>query len=122
MGSLGNKEVFAKNLSMYLERSGKSQREMADIVGVSSSTFNDWTKGRKYPRIDKIEFMANYFGIKKSDLIEEHKENSPSEMQLTEGERRLIELLRKFPEDRTEFAVSMVFSALENMPEKKSDT
>ena len=114
MSSLGNKEVLAKNLSMYLERSGKSQREMADIVGVSSSTFNDWTKGRKYPRIDKIEFMANYFGIKKSDLIEEHKEISPSEMQLTEGEKALIKLLRRVPAADQPIVIEKILSALDN--------
>ena len=112
MSALGNKEVFAKNLAMYLERSGRSQREMAEIVGVSSSTFNDWAKGRKYPRIDKIEFLANYFGIKKSDLIEEHKESSPDELQLTEGERALIELFRLVPEDRQQLVLGMIKAAL----------
>lgn len=112
MSELGNKEVFAKNLTMYLEQSGRSQREMAEIVGVSSSTFNDWTKGRKYPRIDKIEFLANYFGIKKSDLIEEHKENSPDELRLTEGERALIELFRLVPEDRQQLVLGMIKAAL----------
>ena len=113
MSALGNKEVFAKNLTIYLERSGRSQREMAEIVGVSSSTFNDWTKGRKYPRIDKIEFLANYFGIKKSDLIEEKKETSPSEPeQLTEGERALLELFRLVPEDRQPLVLSMIKAAL----------
>ena len=112
MSELGNKEVFAKNLTMYLEQLGRSQREMAEIVGVSSSTFNDWTKGRKYPRIDKIEFLANYFGIKKSDLIEEHKENSPDELQLTEGERALIELFRLVPEDRQQLVLGMIKAAL----------
>ena len=41
------------------------------MVGVAPSTFNDWVKGKKYPRIDKIEMLANFFGILKSDLIEE---------------------------------------------------
>jgi transcriptional regulator with XRE-family HTH domain len=72
--SIGNKEVFGNNLAYYVERSGKSQRELADILGVASSTFNDWVKGRKYPRIDKIEMLANIFGILKSDLIEERTE------------------------------------------------
>lgn len=72
--SIGNKEVFGKNLAYYVERSGKSQRELADLLGVASSTFNDWVKGRKYPRIDKIEMLANIFGILKSDLIEERTE------------------------------------------------
>lgn len=70
MTSIGNKEIFAKNLSYYIERSGKSQKDIAAYVGVAASTFNDWVKAKKYPRIDKIEMLANYFGIQKSDLIE----------------------------------------------------
>lgn len=78
MTNLGNKEVMAKNLLYYLTQSGKTQKEIAAIVGVAPSTFNDWLKAKKYPRIDKIEILADYFRILKSDLIEEksveHKE------------------------------------------------
>ena len=54
-----------------MQESGKSQKEMAEVVGVSAPTFNEWINAKKYPRIDKIQIMADYFGIKKSDLIEE---------------------------------------------------
>lgn len=73
--AIWSKEVFAKNLRYYLERSGKQQKELAEIVGVSAPTINDWIKGKKYPRIDKIEILADYFGILKSDLIEEKPQN-----------------------------------------------
>lgn len=76
MSDLGNKEVMARNLKYYMERMGKNQKEMAEIVGVATSTFNDWMKGKKYPRIDKIEIMANYFGIQKSDLIEDKQKDN----------------------------------------------
>ena len=70
---------MAKNLKFYIDRSGKSQKDLAELVGVAASTFNDWVKGKKYPRIDKIEILSNYFGILKSDLIEDkaemHKKN-----------------------------------------------
>lgn len=69
-----SKEVFAKNLKMYMERKGKTQKELAEIVGVSAPTINDWIKAKKYPRIDKIDILADYFGILKSDLIEEKTE------------------------------------------------
>ena len=69
-----SKEVFAKNLRYYMESRGKSQKELAEIVGVSAPTMNDWLKAKKYPRIDKIEILSNYFGILKSDLIEEKSE------------------------------------------------
>lgn len=45
---------------------------MCDALGVKYTTFTDWVKGNSYPRIDKIELMANYFGISKADLVEDH--------------------------------------------------
>ena len=66
-----SKRVLARNLKKYMQESGKSQKEMAEVVGVSAPTFNEWINAKKYPRIDKIQIMADYFGIKKSDLIEE---------------------------------------------------
>lgn len=80
MSNIGNKETMAKNLSYYVERSGKSQKEISEELGFSRTIFNEWLKGKKYPRIDKIEIMANYFGILKSDLIED-KTNEHKEMQ-----------------------------------------
>jgi repressor LexA len=117
MSSIGNKEVFAMNLAKYLHRSGKSQREMAEIVGVSSSTFNEWMMAKKYPRMDKIEFMANYFGILKSDLIEkeEDKKSSSDELQLTEGEKAFIRLLRRVPAADKPIVIERILSALDSL-------
>lgn len=69
--NIGNKNILAKNLAYYVKRSGKTQKDLASLANVAPSTFNDWLKAKKYPRIDKIEILANYFGIQKSDLIEE---------------------------------------------------
>jgi len=69
--ALGNKEVLSKNLKYYIEKSGKDRIELAEIWEVPYSTLTGWINAQKYPRIDKIEKMADYFGILKSDLIEE---------------------------------------------------
>ena len=78
MSGLGNKDIFSRNLKYYIERSGKDRSELAEIWGFPYSTVTEWINGRKYPRIDRIEKMAQYFGILKSDLIEdktaEHRE------------------------------------------------
>lgn len=65
------KRIFARNLMRYIAQSGKTQKELADMLGVAQSTFNNWCTGVRYPRMDKVEQLAQYFGIKKSDLIEE---------------------------------------------------
>lgn len=67
----GIKRIFAKNLTRYIAQSGKTQKELADMLGVAQSTFNNWCTGVRYPRMDKVEQLARYFGIQKSDLIEE---------------------------------------------------
>ena len=74
MSNIGNKETMAKNLKYYIAKSGKDRRELSEIWGFPYSTVTEWINGKKYPRIDRIEVMAEYFGILKSDLIEEKTE------------------------------------------------
>ena len=114
MGNIGNKETFAKNLSYYLSVRGKSQKEMAEYLGVAQSTFNEWANGKKYPRIDKIEKLANYFGILKSDLIEEKdtKENTSAEPKPNTDEQVLLDLFRRVPEDQQQLVLQMIRAAL----------
>ena len=115
MSNIGNKEIFAKNLSYYLDRCGREQKEVAEVVGVAPSTFNEWVKAKKYPRIDKIEILASYFGILKSDLIEDKEQKTaPEEPKLSEGERMLLDLFRLVPEDKQQLVLQMIRVALGN--------
>jgi transcriptional regulator with XRE-family HTH domain len=52
----------------------KTRRDVCDDLGFSYYTFSDWVNGKKYPRMDKVEMLAKYFGVLKSDLIEEQTE------------------------------------------------
>lgn len=72
--NVNNKKIFSENLQYYLTKAAKTQKEIADTLGVPKSTVNAWVKAKKYPRIDKIEKLADYFGITKSDLIEKRNE------------------------------------------------
>ena len=64
--------IFQKNLLKYLELTGKSQKEVADAIGVQHQTFSAWCCGIAFPRMGKVQALADYFHIKKSDLIESH--------------------------------------------------
>lgn len=68
---LGNKKVMGNNILFYMERAGIERREFAKAIGVPYSSLTDWINGRAYPRIDKIEKMAKFFGIEKADLVED---------------------------------------------------
>lgn len=66
-----NKEIFSKNLNEQLKKSGKSQTDLVEDLGFSKSAISEWMNGKKYPRIDAIQKLSDYFGIVKSDLIEQ---------------------------------------------------
>lgn len=70
MSDLGNKEIFANNLKYYMNINNVDRIDICEKLNFKYSTFSDWVNAIKYPRIDKIELLANYFGIEKSDLIE----------------------------------------------------
>lgn len=70
MTVLRNKEIFSKNLKYYMKLNDKKRNDICKDLGFKYTTFTDWYKGNIYPSIDKIELLANYFNIKKSDLIE----------------------------------------------------
>ena len=102
MSDIGNREIFAKNLRFYLERTERTQREVALAIGVTPASLNEWLKEKKYPRIDKIEMLANYFGILKSDLIEDKGTNRslPQVNDLTKEETMLLDLFRQISPER----------------------
>lgn len=70
MSDLGNKKVFSENLKYYMSLYNRDRNKICKDLGFKYSTLRDWIIGNTYPRIDKIEMLANYFGIQKSDLIE----------------------------------------------------
>lgn len=69
---LGNKTIMAKNIKHYMALHRKTRSDICEALGVKYTTLTDWINAKTYPRIDKIEMLANYFGVEKSDLVEQH--------------------------------------------------
>ena len=82
MANLGNKEIMAKNIKHYMHQNNIRSIDICSALKIPMPTFSDWINAKTYPRIDKIELMANYFGISKADLVEERSSsNIPKIMQ-----------------------------------------
>lgn len=75
MSDLGNKKIMAQNIQRLMDSRGIDRNKICADLGFKYTTFTDWVKGKTYPRIDKIEMMANYFGVSKSELVEAHNPN-----------------------------------------------
>lgn len=71
MSRLKNKEIMAKNIQRLMILHGKDRNDVCKDLNLKYTTFTDWIKGNAYPRIDKIDLLADYFGVSKTHLIEE---------------------------------------------------
>lgn len=69
------KNIFTKNLNYYMNKKGKNKTELSNDLKLKYSTVRDWCNGVNYPRPEKIEILANYFDISRSDLTEEKTQN-----------------------------------------------
>ncbi|MCQ2387999.1 MAG: helix-turn-helix domain-containing protein, partial [Clostridia bacterium] len=60
---IGNKEIMAKNIKRHMDKNHVNATDVCKALNFSNSTFSDWINAKSYPRIDKIEMLANYFGV-----------------------------------------------------------
>lgn len=96
-----NKMIMARNIQWYMDQRGISRQQLCDALDIKYTTLRDWLKGITYPRIGRVEAMAQYFGCEKSDLIEDKKENPTVQYDgLSEEKRELIERIKTLPEDK----------------------
>ena len=64
------KKTFTDNLNRLLRERAITQAELATYMEVSNTTVNNWVKGYKVPRMDKVDKLCSFFKIKRSELLE----------------------------------------------------
>lgn len=72
-------QIFSINLNLLISRSGKSQKQVAEEMGISPTTFNTWCVGKILPSLKKIQMIADYFDVDKSELIDQIDESYNSQ-------------------------------------------
>lgn len=93
---MNNKEVFSKNLYIQLELHNMTRADLARTLGYPETTVSNWANAVSYPRIDKIQEMADFFGVLKSDLTEDKSTpNLSNTKKLTEKEELLLDKYNK---------------------------
>ena len=102
-------KIFTKNLNRLIEQRDLTQTEIADAIGVSQQTFNTWCRGLAIPRMGKIQALADYFKVKKSDLLEEKESKPVSSLEVMLA-RTMSELNEEGREKVLEYAKYLVFT------------
>lgn len=82
MASYETKRIFGQNLTRILDANNITQLELSQKMNVAPSSVSSWCNGDKMPRMDKIEWLVDFFHITKSELLElksEHSKNISDE-------------------------------------------
>ena len=107
-------EGMAQRIKALRQEKGLTLEQVADVVGVGKSTVRKWETGMiANMRRDKIASLAKALGTTPEYLMGwEEKENSPSEPELTEGEKVLLDLFNRVPKDKQQLVLQMIRAAL----------
>lgn len=106
---MNDREIFKDNLNYYLNISGKKQKDLAEYVGITTSTVSGWIHGIAYPRADAMERIAMFFGVPTSKIIgprmqDDDKPKSPK----TEEARILATGIDRLPKEQREQALNVI--------------
>ena len=107
------REIFVKNLRYMMEKKGISQADICRELGVSSATVSDWCTGKKYPRVDAMQSLADLFGVRFSTLTTENGLQDYEDQERLESLHQdprlglLFDRTRKMSHEDVEFMLQM---------------
>ncbi|MCD8149118.1 MAG: helix-turn-helix domain-containing protein [Clostridiales bacterium] len=88
-------KIFSERLRYFLNKYEMTQLELSKRLGVGTTSVYNWTNGIKTPRMDKVDAMCQIFHCRRSDLMEEPKQESQTDdnelmMQVSPLEKNII--------------------------------
>lgn len=114
---------FAQNLKNIMQKRNKTQSDLVKDLSFRQATVSDWLNGKKYPRMDKVEKLANYLGVSINELLMQSVFEPPiPAIQLTDQEKSMIKKYRQLNADgksRVDYVLNMEFDLVNNSAEKE---
>lgn len=101
-------EIFDR----LMKEKGITAYRVSKDTGISQATLSDWKKGRCIPKADKLQKIADYFGVTIEYLIgkeEIKKSSSEDKAKLVNNDPELteyLEALKNRPEMRMMFSLA----------------
>lgn len=103
------REIFIKNLRYIMEKKGITQADICRELKIPSATISNWCTGQRYPRIDKMQQLADMLGVTYSTLTTETGLQDYEDQQRLEALHQnpalglLFDRTRKMSHDDVEF-------------------
>ena len=106
--------IRSERIKALVENSEMSYQELEKLTGIKKSSLQRYASGAttKIP-LDVIEKLSVTFHVSQEYLMGwDEKKDSPTELQLSEGEKVLLDLFNRVPEDKQQLVLQMIRSAL----------
>lgn len=120
------KKMFARNLTYYINASGKTQAEVARALHLNKATLSSWCTGMRTPRMDKVDLLCEYFKIRRSDLMEEHSYSSSVgstiRMDVTADEADVLHSYRELSDEGKVMVRGMLHAATQSTVSEKPNS
>lgn len=117
------REIFVSNLRFLMEEKGITQADICRELNVSSATVSDWCSGKKYPRVDTVQRLADLLGVRFSMLTTDGGLNDYEDQQRLEALHQdprlgmLFDHARKMSKDDVDFMIQMADRILKDRNE-----
>lgn len=108
----------AQRMKIALKKSNMKQVELSRLTGIDKGSISNYLYGRYEPKSDAINKMATVLNVSEMWLwgydvpMDRNQNISPDKLELTEGERMLLDLFNQIPEDKQQLAIEMIRAAL----------
>lgn len=71
MTATRQRQIVSNNLNELAKRKGVIPADLVRDLGIAEATIRSWFNGTKYPRIQSVQQLADYFGVPRSRITEE---------------------------------------------------
>ena len=111
----------AERIKKALYIKGMKQSDLCRLTKIPKSALSQYISGAFEPKQDRIYLMAQALNVSEAWLMgldvpmeRQVKKASPSESNLSEGEKMILELFRRVPEEQQTLVLQMIRAALGN--------
>ena len=114
-------ETISVRIKKALKIKGMKQSELCKLANIPKSSLSQYLSGDFEPKQDRIYLIAKALNVSEAWLMgfdvpmeRQAKKNSPSESNLTEEEKIILDLFRRVPVDKQQMVLQMIRVALGN--------
>lgn len=114
---LERRKIVAENIRKLIKEKGITQKQLAKEIGMSQNIITEYVKLRSFPPGGVLQKIADYFGVKKSDIDTTWKKDVNSDN--TPIIEKTIDTMKQLEEPRQKIVLETATNQLDEQIKKK---